>query len=88
MGSFFLLFCFVFFSRVVGWGKRYIYIQNLKFLFRFDIQPGISCIYSTILIIILSQKDVQSRRFSEAAPRLKRGRICKQETQYSMVSLR
>ena len=88
-GVFFLLFCFVlFFSRVVGWGKRYIYIQNLKFLFRFDIQPGISCIYSTILIIILSQKDVQSRRFSEAAPRLKRGRICKQETQYSMVSLR
>ena len=89
MWGLFFLFCFVLFlSRVVGWGKRYIYIQNLKFLFRFDIQPGISCIYSTILIIILSQKDVQSRRFSEAAPRLKRGRICKQETQYSMVSLR
>ena len=71
LGGMWGLFCFVFFfpSRVVGWGKRYIYIQNLKFLFRFDIQPGISCIYSTNINNYSKPERCSKQEIQRSSPR-------------------
>ena len=67
MGSVLLFFFFP--SRVVGWGKRYIYIQNLKFLFRFDIQPGISCIYSTNINNYSKPERCSKQEIQRSSPR-------------------